>query len=189
MLTMYDSTDPSVIPRDPAAVAGYINGRWPTYDAIVRRFPHARHLSITIDSHVPADVLDIEKGDALPEEAGRWVKLAAAHGIWRPCPYAPLSMMPAVIENLNRQGLGAGHRRLWVADWTGHAHLPQGFDACQFTDRALGRNLDESLCSSHFFRPAATRPIRWCSAEVQYDPDGGHWRVHSLPINARPLGG
>src|SRR5437868_9043930 len=44
--TMYDTITinsvPNWIPSRPFAVAGYVGGFWPTYNALVKRFPKAK---------------------------------------------------------------------------------------------------------------------------------------------------
>jgi hypothetical protein len=75
--------------------------------------------------------------------------------------------MAAVLAALARAGIDRSQVRLWTAHYTGHAHLCTatcgfGFrwtaDATQWTDRALGRNLDESVCTDSFFGPPPSPP-------------------------------
>jgi hypothetical protein len=168
------------------AVAGYIDGRYADMGALSAAFPKAHHLSIAVRSSDVADCLDIETGDATPAEAAFWVRMAQAHHVWRPCLYADRSTMPQVIANLKAHGIARSAVRLWVADWTFTPHVPAGYDACQWTDRALGRNLDESLCLETFFaqtKPAADHPGGVASADVHLDFGTGAWTVHSRPGN------
>lgn len=148
---MYDSTDVGEIPNNAKAVAGYVGGRWPTFRELLRKFRHAYHISIAISAAENAECLDIENGDAIPQEAPGWVRRQKSRGIRRPILYANLSTMPAVILYLKRAGIALSEVRLWVAHYTGTPHIPEGFDACQFEDNALGRNLDASLCNGDFF--------------------------------------
>ena len=148
---MYDSVDVSTVPLNAQAVAGYVGGSWPTYLPLVQAFPKAKHLSIAIAASEDADCLDIETGDATPDEAPGWVRRQWARGVKRPCLYANLSTMPAVEAAL--AGIPRTRYRLWVAQYLipRRPHLPAGFDACQYDDQALGRNLDVSLLRSDFF--------------------------------------
>lgn len=159
-VVMYDSTEVSQIPSSPEAVAGYVGGKWPTYNELLKRFPLAHHLSIAVNSAQQAQCLDVEPGDASAEEVAGWVKRERARGIKRPVIYASLSTMPAILNVLGRNGIPRSAVRLWTAHYTYKAHIctqacGNGFsgtaDATQWSDHALGRNLDESLCSSSFF--------------------------------------
>ena len=190
MWVMYDSVDAGTVPASAPAVAGYVGGNWPSFQPLVTRCPAARHLSIAVNAGEDADCLDIENGDATPDQAPAWVARQLRRGAWRPCLYSSRSEMQAVWGALQRAGITRGLVRLWVADWTYVPHIPPGYDACQWTDRALGRNLDESLCLDGFFpkAPPKPRPARHASAEIQFDPDTGAWRVKPMPWNAAPLG-
>lgn len=151
---MFDSIEVSNIPRDAVAVAGYVNGRWPTYRELVTRWPHARHVSIDVNgSEASANCLDVEAGDASPESAPGWYfrhKLRDPHSV--PIFYANLSTWPALAEALTKAGIHRPSYKAWVAHYTGRPHIPMGFDACQWTDKAQGLNLDQSLCFSGFWR-------------------------------------
>lgn len=164
MITMYDSVDVSQIPAAALACGGYRDGRWPTFQALSERFPHARLLSIAVSASTDADCLDIEQGDATPAQAPGWVKRQHARGIPRPCLYANASTMPAVLAALKAEGIPRGMVRLWSAHYTvAHICGPDtcaypGVPACdgtQWTDRALGRNLDQSALLDDFFAPGA----------------------------------
>lgn len=155
LITMYDSVDVSQIPANPQAVAGYVGGYWPNYSLLVKKFPHALHKSIAINASENADILDVEIGDAVPADAPGWVKAQLRlHPTVRPGVYANASTMPSVVQELSAAGLNSSHYTLWVAHYTGvqpSYPFEQGADAVQFTDHALGRNLDESICDSRFF--------------------------------------
>lgn len=154
MHVLYDSIDLSAIPASAGAVAGYVDGHWPTFPEIRRRWPTAHHLSITVTAGGQADVLDVELGDATPPQAVSWLLTRLLAGARRPCLYASLDLFEAqLLPLLRRSHIPRGGYRLWVADWTGEAHIPPHYGACQWTDRALGRNLDESLTLPGFFVP------------------------------------
>lgn len=149
-ITMYDSIEVEQIPSKPQAVAGYKGGRWPTFELLLVKFPRAKHLSIAVNATENADCLDVEIGDATPQDVPEWVKRQIQRGIRRPCVYANLSTMPAVITQLQLHGL-RNRVRLWVAHYTHLPHIPSGYDACQWSDKAYGRNLDISMCKEDFF--------------------------------------
>ena len=149
--TMYDSVNLAMIPPDAQAVAGYVGGSWPTYGKLAASFPLAHRLSIAVNAAETAECLDVEQGDAQPSDAPAWVERMEKAGIWKPCLYANLSTMPLVLSALHQAGINRERVRLWVAHYTGTPTLPAGFDACQWTNHAQGRDLDESLVADDFF--------------------------------------
>jgi hypothetical protein len=122
--------------------------------------------------------MDIEPGDATPDQGGPWAKGELGLGV-TPCEYANASTMPAVKASLARW-LGSGWRskvRLWVANWTFSRGLLSGYDADQWTDHGPnGENYDESSVTSAFLgiKPAP-KPV----------PDiGGAQHYERYPANA-----
>ena len=159
-LTMFDAVTVSNIPPDAKAVAGYVGGRWPTYLELLRRFPQAYHLSIAVTAAQDAECLDVEPGDARPDQAPAWVKRQMERGVKQPVVYASVSTMPQVLAELRKDGISRSQVRLWTAHYTQHVHrcTPKcgfGFnataDATQYTSNALGRSLDASLVRKGFF--------------------------------------
>lgn len=148
--TMYDTITISAIPSNPTAVAGYVGGKWPTYNELVKRFPRAKHLSIAVNSSENADCLDIENGDATPQEAPAWVKRQRALGKRLVVLYFSVSNRGAVEAALHAGGIERRMVKFWGAHYTFQPHLEPGYDAIQWTDKALGRNLDASLCTGTF---------------------------------------
>lgn len=146
---MFDSVTVSEIFATAVAVAGYVGGSFPTFPELLKRFPKAKHLSIAVNSSEDAETLDVENGDAIVTDIPAWVKRQLARGVKRPCIYASLSKWGEINAILSQYGLSSRVRR-WVADYTGTPHIPEGFDACQFTDTYAGRNLDASLCHADF---------------------------------------
>lgn len=167
---MYDSITLDAIPAKPQAVAGYVNGRWPTFPELEKRWPQAARLSIAVTARANADCLDVENGDATPGQAPAWVKRQQARGIKRPVVYCSVSQAAAVLAALAKSGITRSQIRLWTAHYTGKAHrcdsacgLNGQADATQYTDKALGRNLDASLCAAGFLavasKPASKPPV------------------------------
>ena len=159
-VTMFDSVNLSQIPANAKAVAGYVGGRWPTFDALVAQWPYAKHLSIAVNATEDAECLDVERGDANALQAPAWVKRQWHRGVARPVVYCSVSDAKGVLDTLARAGITRSMLRLWTAHYTFRPHRCTsacgfGFtgqaDATQYTDRALGRNLDASLCSPDFF--------------------------------------
>lgn len=160
-ITMYDSIDISQIPKTAPAVAGYVGGRWPTFPKLKAKFPHAHRLSIAVAADEDADMLDIEKYDATPWQAPGWVRRQRARGIRRPAVYCSLSDARLVLKTLRKNGIRRKEIRLVTAHYTFRRHrcsplcrfgLWTRADGTQWTDHALGRNLDESLLAPDFFK-------------------------------------
>lgn len=137
--TLYDSTNAANIPSYATLMAGYINGKWPSYYNMAIRFPTATVLTITVKAHNPdgsyvvADILDVEAGDALPAEAPGWV--AAMRQLNRPV-IAPYCSRLGTWQDTIKAFQGAPLPDFWVADYTGQPHLVPGSVATQWTDHA-----------------------------------------------------
>ncbi len=158
-ISMFDSITLSTIPPNPQAVAGYVGGYWPTYHPLCVKFPKAYHLSIAVSASEDADCLDIEAGDAVPAQAPGWVVRQQHRGVYRPVVYSSVSQMPKVIDALTRGGIARTEVRVWTAHYTYAAHIETGSDGTQWTDHALGRNLDESLLVPDFFQGHVSVPV------------------------------
>lgn len=171
--TMYDSIEVAVIPANAEAVAGYINGKWPTYRELLLRFPKAKHLAITVDASANAECLDIESGDATIDDAPAWVRSQIHRGVWKPVLYTSFDNVPALNKAMSDAGIHRSEYRIWSAHYVDEPHLDEGCDATQYTDKALGRNLDASLCSGSFFKYLTPtpkpnplkRPVDWFPAD------------------------
>lgn len=159
-VTMYDSVNLGEIPLSARAVAGYVNGWWPTFK-LLARFPTAKRLSIAVTASADARCLDVEKGDATNDQAAAWVKRQRGRGVRHPVVYTFLANAQPLVDTLARAGLHPDiHYLLWTAHWTKAPHIctaacGNGFrdraHATQYDDKALGRNLDVSLCAPGFF--------------------------------------
>lgn len=159
-VSMFDDVNVDLIPKWAKAVAGYVGGNWPTFSKLPKLFPNAKLVSIAVASNEDAEALDIERGDAVIEDAPAWFKRQVARGVKRPIFYIQLSEAQALINYLSHSGIRRSEYRLITAHYSYKRHLcsPKcglGFrgsaDATQWTDKALGRSLDETLCSKHFF--------------------------------------
>ena len=166
-ITMFDAIDLSQIPVGPAAVGAYVDGRWATAAAAAARFPHAHLLTIATSAGSDAETLDIETGDATPADAAAWYARQKARGVQRPCLYASAGLMQAaVIPALQLAGINRADVRLWAAHYSGRhicgpgtcGELSIDADGCQWTDRAFGRSLDQSMLLPDFFAVTAPAP-------------------------------
>jgi hypothetical protein len=163
MIVQYDSVTLEAIPANAQAVAGYVGGKYETYGEVVKKWPHAHHLSIAVNATEDAECLDVENGDATPGQAAEWFKHHARRA--KPVFYASLSVVPELEAALKTGGFERDQYLVWSAHYTGIPHicgpsegLPTAADATQWTDKALGRNLDESLCTDGFFAVAPAGP-------------------------------
>jgi len=133
-------------------------------------------LSIAVFAHDDADCLDVELGDATPAQAPAWVKRQKAP---RPCLYASASVMNLLVATLDRAGIARGSVRLWSAHYKSGEHIC-GPDTCklmsaradgtQWTPRARGISLDQSLLHDDFFGKETTNSTGGTVIPVTYQP-------------------
>lgn len=159
-IALYDAVTLSNIPSSAQAVAGYVDGKWPTWDAVLQRWPKARHVSITVTGQHDADVCDCENGDLTIDDAIRWFMRKRDAGYWAPGIYGSLDTWLFLYDRLEQLGVQRSHVRVWTAHWTNRWHrcstrcsryFPWQADATQFSDRALDRELDVSAATTDFF--------------------------------------
>lgn len=165
---MYDSTTIGEIPKDAAAVAGYVDGAYANFSDMVKQFPNARRLSIAVFASSDADCLDIEPGNATPSEAPAWVKrqISRLGTTKKPTVYAAVSEMNSVISALNAAGISQNSYKIWTAHVGNGKHVcgpgtcgaTSGYAAhgTQWNWEALGRNLDESVLNGNFWEGTST---------------------------------
>lgn len=188
-ITMFDDINPGTMPSGSNyAYACYIDGLWPYFHELAARFPKAaekgRLLDVAVFASDNATCLDIERGDATIEQAPEWFERQVLRGVYRPVLYTSASNMKALELAMARRHIPRSAYRLWSAHYTGKAHIcgPKtcGYgmslaDGTQWTDFALGVNLDESLLLGSFFdpRPAppAPKPVDPPAPVPTPDPD------------------
>ena len=159
-LLMFDSVTPTAIPKGARMVAGYVNGSYPDYAQLLKLFPDARVVSITVRADEPADVLDVERGDATPAQVPQWVT-RMRQGLRRPIVYCSLSMMGEIEAAC--AAVKVSPPFYWSADWTGKPHLNSGCVATQYAspsvpDPRFHANVDVSLVSPNFPDRYQTKP-------------------------------
>lgn len=171
-IVMDDSVNLAEIPKTAQAVGGYVGGRWPTYanGSVQRGWPHAYWCSFAVAVNYDADMLDIERGDATPDQAPTWLKRqlarrsrnAGSYNTRLPGVYIDRADADALVELLAKHALLHGRDYLLAtAHYTGEQHfcgpktcgLHATADATQWTDKALHRNLDQWIVSPMFFKP------------------------------------
>jgi hypothetical protein len=139
MRTMYDSVTPLIsIPRDAEMVAYYLNGDFAVKSVagMYVAFKNAAHIPIDVSGGRPdyARVLDVEKGDASPDDSEGWIERWHSsnpdfRGGGRPVIYVQRSNIGLVREGTGRYVLGRDYY-LWVASW-GTPCQGRGIVACQ----------------------------------------------------------
>lgn len=165
-ITMFDDTDLSLVPADAEAVAAYVDGRFANIDEAKQKFPNAHILPIAVFARDHARALDDEPGDATNEQAPGWFKAQPPHpdGL-KYVFYTSASNIAALVQTLSAAGIKRSDYLIWSAHFTNTPHIcgpttcgfPQA-DGTQWTDKALGRSLDESLLSTAFFPAARPKP-------------------------------
>lgn len=205
---MYDSDVNSTFPPGADAYAGYVDGQLadqPNADWIVAAFPAAHHVSIALNPAHNADFLDIENGAAMVGSAAGWYARQRARSVPRPGFYASASTMAAdLIPAYRAAGISRAALRLWSAHYGAGAHIcgpatcgltPVMMDGTQYTDVALGRNLDASLLAASFFGTAPLPVPVWQEAmmsalptisTMQNSDDANlpHWLIHRVQLIA-----
>lgn len=145
-------------------VAGYTNGSYAWTADDWARFPKQSHVTIDVNGSNPAaDVLDVEPGDATPNDSAAWVRnKLLQHPSYPPILYVNRSNITAVF---NAQA-AAGHKivrdfRLWVATLDGSMGIPDmtGVTAIQYASSAMTHtNVDLSLVFDGAFKPVGPTP-------------------------------
>lgn len=167
-ITMFDDITVHSMPTGGSyAYAGYTDGMWPTFPELVRRFPGHRLLDIAVFASDNATCLDIEKGDATVDEAPAWYERQVQRGVYRPVLYTSADNLRDLERVMAAAHISREHYRIWSAHYGPRAHLcgPRscGFglsvaDGTQWTARALGLDLDQSILLPDFFDPRPAPP-------------------------------
>lgn len=126
---MYDGITPAKLPKGGDIYASYIDGEWPYFSQLVKLFPHAKHLSIAVDPTHDADILDVERYDALPSQAPDWV-YRQRHRSITPIVYMNAATWPTVKQAFYAQHVTEPY--YWVADYDHGPTIPTGAIAVQW---------------------------------------------------------
>jgi len=163
-ITMFDDIYVSSLPLGAAAYAGYVDGDWPTFPELSKKFPKAHLLSIAVFAVADAECLDIEKGDSTNGQAYAWFVRQLARKVYRPVFYTQASNLATLEALLATKGIKRSAYRIWSAHYGEGAHIcgpaTCGFgkssaDGTQWTSNGPG-HADESVLLSTFFNP---RPV------------------------------
>jgi hypothetical protein len=144
---IYDSTTPSSIPAGQQA-AVYADGTYAASPSQLAGHPNTLWID-TNGSDPHANALDVEPGDATPQQAGQWVaqkltetpnQVAIVYTFrsdW-PAAQAAIGQLPQWMQS---------HVRWWIADPTGVPHMVPGASATQWY---WGPNYDISTANPGF---------------------------------------
>jgi hypothetical protein len=148
---MYDSTTADDCPPGADLYAGYISGTWLTYDRLLQLYGSSKMVSVSVTAAQAAEVLDIESGDATPDQAPSWWQRSRQADVERPCCYCNQSTEPAVDEALHAAGVPTTQACFWIATLDGtivQGVTPHGYPivACQNQGQAqTGGHYDSSV--------------------------------------------
>lgn len=144
---MYDAITPANIPANAQMVAGYVNGRWPSYAEAKASFPHAVAVSIAVNIHADAQVLDVEKFDATPAESVGWCIRQRSLGRVPTVYMAAGDAWTQVRQAF--QARGVAEPLYWVANWSDGPEIPPGAIAVQYANNEAA-GYDVSLVSDYW---------------------------------------
>ena len=134
---MYDGVDADTVPAGAALYAGYVDGQWQSYQPLVAKFPGARHVAICVSPLDDGQVLDVEQGDASPDQAPEWVERQRARGYPYPAVYCNQENSWASVRAAFAEQV-VGEPLYWLANYVGDPaqvpQLPDGAIALQFYD-------------------------------------------------------
>lgn len=125
--TMYDGISQDAVPISqlfPAAkvVAGYANGSFEWVEGQWALFPNAQHVVISVFAqHNYGDVLDVESGDASPNQTEGWITMRKQAGLAMPTIYCDRFTLPQIRSGTGHWIAGLDYD-IWVADFTGQPH-------------------------------------------------------------------
>lgn len=200
LTVVYDSIAADQIPPTAQGAAGYVgpfrpDNRYVDYLSIVARFPilaaRGRIVSVAAHPDLIADYLDMESGDARPEDFPGWHARMTAHGVFNPGGYCSSAVEAEWEAVCHKAAIPRNVRRKWRADWTGTAHIGPDDDGCQYTDRAVpGKDDDATLARDSFFRPEGhPDPHGLFHGLIVQDSANGRWHVSPRPGVGVKLGG
>lgn len=165
-LAMPDSTDVAALPPGYGQYLGYVDGRWPTYPELARKFPKARNIGLTVTGATfAAHGCDVEFGNLTAADAGQWTRQKLnRQPASRPVLYASVTGeqgygMPDVLRALDANRISRDRVRLLSAHYGAGEHIcgPAtcgeigiGMDGTQWTDQ-WAPNVDMSALQDGFF--------------------------------------
>lgn len=143
--TMYDAIDASLLPTGGDLYAGYVDGRWPSYAAIVKRFPGKLVLGIATNPNTNDGII----GDGPPDNGTwsewiSWVQRRRAAGKDPWINTNESNNWQGGIEAFRAANVAEPH--WWVANYDGSPVLPSGALMKQY---ASNNDYDTSSCAAY----------------------------------------
>jgi hypothetical protein len=198
---MLDSVTPSAIlafSANPRVVALYDDGLYDEKTAAIEAlFANSVILWITVTAGREGDILDVENGDATPEQAPEWVTWMRELGVPDPWVYCNSSTLGSVRAAFAAQGVVEPH--YWVAEYlllVGQAPLPptsipwagEGAVAWQYAS-LTSPNVDLSVVADGFpiqLDPPAPRPSEEIMPATGTDADGRPFIFYAAAGSEKP---
>lgn len=130
MRKMYDSTSATAVPADGDLYAGYVDGNYRSYEAMVARFPGKTVVPIAVSPSTNAGTVFDGPPDnsAWPQVVG-WVQMRRRAGV-DPTVYTDLSSWTTGMAAFRAANEAYPH--WWIAQWNGVADVPAGMVAHQY---------------------------------------------------------
>lgn len=193
--TMYDSTTAGDCPADGDLYAGYTAGEWADYGDMVRLFPGKQHVRIDVSAFGgPADVLDVETGDATPDQAPGWVNRQHANGVPLPAVYCNRGNEDAVAAALQAAGVPTTAAVLWLATggdaYTGPWEV-RGYRIVAVQDRTsvqTGGHYDASTVYADDWMPTTAAPLPQFQPQIVGDIDMATVKQQAITIGVNENG-
>ena len=118
---MADSIDPSQLPDGMDAYLGYVDGKWPSYVAIAKRFGDKPVFGLTVFGTASIGRgVNVEPGDASIAQAVAATVGELARGVDRPIRYCSESQAAAMVAAHTAAGFPRSLYRLLTAHYTRH---------------------------------------------------------------------
>lgn len=142
---MYDAIDASLLPTGGDLYAGYVDGKWPSYSAIVKRFPGKLVVGIATNPNTNDGII----GDGPPDNGtwSEWVNWVDMRRKAGEDPWINTNQennWQAGIEAFRAANKAEPH--WWVANYDGNPVLPAGALMKQY---ASNNDYDTSSCASY----------------------------------------
>lgn len=191
---MYDSITAADIPHTAQMVAGYINGTFAWSASDWARFATVPRVRIATRASInDGDVLDVEPGDATPDQAPSWVVMRRKAGHPAPTIYCNAATWPAV--RFAFVDARVAEPLYWIAKWDNNPVMLTGAIAKQYIDApASGGHYDLSIVADYWpgVDKETAMPTAREIAEAVLDvdlADGGTLSDAARSINRTPRDG
>lgn len=135
-------------------VAAYDDGRYDNVDAARKDYPTHKVVTIAIHPTDPGDFLDVEPGCCWPPaDAAGWLQERRKAGAKFIGLYGDAATWRALVEvpGIDLRGVVR-----WLADQNGIAHIPAGYDGCQYDGSAMDSKLQYDVS---LFKTSALRNL------------------------------